>query len=187
VEIQQNKNDKEHKKTMRDSTQSAIVWPSPAISLTRLFIFAVLILGSVVLTMFSWSAFAVDGTNLPGHDYDHFNAPSAFVCRNTCGGESRCQAYTWVKPGFQGQPGYAGSRTAYPTSSKTRAAIPVRAISSRKVICGQETKSIALVPISRTSIRTAGRHARPRVPRMRSALPGRMSARAYKARVAAAG
>jgi hypothetical protein len=103
---------------MRGSTQSAIVWPSPAISLTRLFIFAVLILGSVVLTMFSWSAFAVDGTNLPGHDYDHFNAPSAFVCRNTCGGESRCQAYTWVKPGFQGPTGVCWFKDSLPNIVK---------------------------------------------------------------------
>src|SRR5436309_13182770 len=82
--------------------RSTVVWPPRAITLTRLFIFAVLILVSIVLTMFSWSAFAVDGVNLPGHDYDHFNAPSASVCRNTCGGESRCQAYIWVKPGIQG-------------------------------------------------------------------------------------
>ena len=39
---------------------------------------------AILLTMFSWSAFAVDGTNLPGHDYANFNAPSAFVCRTTC-------------------------------------------------------------------------------------------------------
>ena len=83
---------------MTGSTELVVVWLPRAVSLTRLFVFAVLILDSIVLTMFSWSAFAVDGTNLPGHDYDHFNAPSAFVCRNTCGGESRCQAYTWVKP-----------------------------------------------------------------------------------------
>ena len=82
-----------------------VIAPRRAISLTRLFIFAVLILGSIVLTMFSWSAFAVDGVNLPGRDYDHFNAPSAFVCRTTCGGESRCQAYAWVKPGIQGPSG----------------------------------------------------------------------------------
>ena len=172
---------------MRDSTQSAIVWPSPAISLTRLFIFVVLILGSVVLTMFSWSAFAVDGTNLPGHDYDHFNAPSAFVCRNTCGGESRCQAYTWVKPGFQGPTGVCWLKDSLPNIVKDACCDsgPRNFISERDLRA--EDKSIALVPISRTSIRTAGRHARPRVPRMRSALPGRMSARAYKAPVAAAG
>ena len=55
-----------------------------------------------IFTLFSGSAFAVDGVNLPGQDYANFDAPSAFVCRTTCGGESRCQAYTWVKPGIQG-------------------------------------------------------------------------------------
>jgi hypothetical protein len=47
----------------------------------------------------------VDGFNLPGSDYDSFDASSAFVCRNTCGGDARCQAWTWVKPGFQGPTG----------------------------------------------------------------------------------
>jgi hypothetical protein len=89
-----------------------------AISLTRLFIFAVLVLGSIVLTMFSWSAFAVDGVNLPGRDYDHFSAPSAFVCRTTCGGESRCQAYTWVKPGRQGQSGVCWLKYSLPNIVK---------------------------------------------------------------------
>ncbi|MDM0109239.1 PAN domain-containing protein [Variovorax sp. J22R24] len=51
------------------------------------------------------SALAVDGTNLPGSDYTNFEAPSAFVCRTSCGGESRCQAYTFVKPGIQGANG----------------------------------------------------------------------------------
>lgn len=60
---------------------------------------------TMALTMFPWSAFAVDGVNLPGKDYTHFAAPSASVCRNTCGGEPRCQAYTWVKPGIQGPQG----------------------------------------------------------------------------------
>jgi hypothetical protein len=60
----------------------------------------------------------VDGTNLPGHDYVHFNAPSAFVCRNTCGGESRCQAYTWVKPGFQGPTGVCWLKDSLPNIVK---------------------------------------------------------------------
>jgi PAN domain len=53
----------------------------------------------------SWPALAVDGTNLPGRDYANFPAHSAPVCQNTCAGESRCQAYTWVKPGIQGPSG----------------------------------------------------------------------------------
>lgn len=48
---------------------------------------------------------AVDGVNLPGSDYANFNAASPAVCRNTCGGDSRCQAWTWVKPGIQGPSG----------------------------------------------------------------------------------
>lgn len=48
---------------------------------------------------------AVDGFDLPGSDYANFNASSWFVCRNTCGGDSRCQAWTWVKPGIQGPTG----------------------------------------------------------------------------------
>jgi PAN domain-containing protein len=64
--------------------------------------------------MFSWPAFAVDGTNLPGHDYASFNAPSAFVCRTTCGGEARCQAYTWVKPGIQGPSGHCWLKDTLP-------------------------------------------------------------------------
>ena len=72
----------------------------------------------IVLTMFSGSAFAVDGTNLPGHDYANFDAPSAFVCRTTCGGESRCQAYTWVKPGIQGPSGHCWLKHTLPSIVK---------------------------------------------------------------------
>lgn len=61
---------------------------------------------AILVTMFSWPAFAVDGFNLPGHDYANFDAPSVFVCMTTCGGESRCQTYTWVKPGIQGPSGH---------------------------------------------------------------------------------
>lgn len=66
------------------------------------------------LTVCSGLAFAVDGTNLPGHDYANFDAPSAFVCRTTCGGESRCQAYTWVKPGIQGPSGHCWLKDTLP-------------------------------------------------------------------------
>ena len=53
---------------------------------------------SLFLTM---PAFAVDGVDLPGKDYRRFPAPTAALCRHSCGGEDRCQAYTWVKPGVQ--------------------------------------------------------------------------------------
>jgi PAN domain len=73
---------------------------------------------AIVLTMSPWSAFAVDGTDLPGHDYADFAAPSAFVCRTTCGGESRCQAYTWVKPGIQGPSGHCWLKHTLPNIVK---------------------------------------------------------------------
>jgi hypothetical protein len=69
---------------------------------------------AIVLTMFSCPAFAVDGTNLPGHDYADFDAPSAFVCRTTCGGEAECHAYTWVKPGIQGPSGHCWLKNTVP-------------------------------------------------------------------------
>ena len=56
----------------------------------------------VALTLLPLSAGAVDGFDQPGSDYDNFTASSAPVCRNSCAGDSRCQAWTWVKPGFQG-------------------------------------------------------------------------------------
>lgn len=61
---------------------------------------------------------AVDGTNLPGSDYANFGAPSAFVCRTSCGGESRCQAYTWVKPGIQGPHGHCWLKHTEPAIVK---------------------------------------------------------------------
>ena len=73
---------------------------------------------AIVWAMFLWLVFAVDGTNLPGHDYANFDAPSAFVCRTTCGGESRCQAYTWVKPGIQGPSGHCWLKDAVPAIVK---------------------------------------------------------------------
>lgn len=76
---------------------------------TRLFSFAALVLLS------SLPSQAVDGFNLPGFDYADFNASSAFVCRNSCGGDSRCQAWTWVKPGIQGPSGHCWLKDGVPT------------------------------------------------------------------------
>ncbi len=73
---------------------------------------------TLVLIVLSGSAIAVDGINLPGHDYANFEAPSAFVCRTTCGGESRCQAYTWVKPGIQGPGGRCWLKHSVPAIVK---------------------------------------------------------------------
>ncbi len=87
------------------------------------------------LLIFPWSAFAVDGTNLPGQDYDSFDAPSAQVCRNTCGGESRCQAYTWVKPGIQGPSGRCWLKHALPAIVKDACcdSAPRRFISNKEL------------------------------------------------------
>jgi hypothetical protein len=73
---------------------------------------------TLALALFSGSAFAVDGVNLPGRDYTHFEAPSAFVCRNSCGGDPQCQAYTWVKPGFQGPRGQCWLKNTVPNIVK---------------------------------------------------------------------
>jgi len=68
--------------------------------------------------MFSWSAFAEDGINLPGNDYANFNAPTLSSCRDTCAGESECKAYTWVKPGLQGPSGHCWLKSALPARVK---------------------------------------------------------------------
>jgi len=60
------------------------------------------------------AAYAVDGFNLPGSDYSNFNADSALVCRQTCAGDSRCKAYSWVKPGYQGSSGRCWLKTRVP-------------------------------------------------------------------------
>ena len=73
-----------------------------------------LFLAAAVLLLSSPTA-AVDGFNLPGSDYANFNADSAFVCRNSCGGDSRCQAWTWVKPGIQGPTGRCWLKHRVPT------------------------------------------------------------------------
>jgi hypothetical protein len=52
----------------------------------------------------SLPAHAVDGFNLPGSDYDNFSAGSPMLCMQTCAGDWRCRAWTWVKPGIQ-EPG----------------------------------------------------------------------------------
>jgi PAN domain len=62
----------------------------------------------------SWAALAADNQNRPGSDYDNFNAHSAFVCSNTCGGELKCRAYTYAKPGVQGPNGRCWLKNATP-------------------------------------------------------------------------
>ncbi|QPF75947.1 apple domain-containing protein [Roseateles sp. DAIF2] len=64
------------------------------------------------------TAHAVDGIDLPGFDYANFNADSPPVCRNSCGGDSRCQAWTWVKPGVQGPTGRCWLKSRLPALVK---------------------------------------------------------------------
>jgi hypothetical protein len=58
---------------------------------------------SAVLLLSCLPTSGVDGFNQPGFDYDNFEADSFFLCRHSCGGDSRCQPWTWVKPGIQGR------------------------------------------------------------------------------------
>lgn len=63
------------------------------------------ILALLLLLTAPLAAYAGDNQNRPGNDYANFDAASAFVCSNTCGGESQCKAYTFVRPGIQGPSG----------------------------------------------------------------------------------
>lgn len=73
---------------------------------------------TLLLLLACASLTAVDGVNLPGSDYTNFTADSWPVCRNTCGGDSRCQAWTWVKPGIQGPTGRCWLKHRLPTIVK---------------------------------------------------------------------
>lgn len=59
-------------------------------------------------------ALAVDGFNLPGSDYTSFDASAPLQCSNSCGGDSRCEAWTWVKPGIQGPTGRCWLKSRLP-------------------------------------------------------------------------
>jgi len=64
------------------------------------------------------AAYAVDGFNMPGLDYANFNADSSFICRDSCGGDSRCQGWTWVRPGIQGPSGHCWLKFKLPALVK---------------------------------------------------------------------
>jgi hypothetical protein len=72
------------------------------------------VLSAAVLLLSYLPAYAVDGINMPGSDYAHFNADSASICRDSCGGDSRCQGWTWVKPGIQGPSGHCWLKSRLP-------------------------------------------------------------------------
>lgn len=60
----------------------------------------------------------VDGINMPGFDYSNFNATSPAICRDSCGGDPKCQGWTWVKPGFQGPSGHCWLKFTLPNLVK---------------------------------------------------------------------
>lgn len=71
------------------------------------------VITAAMLLLFS-PALAVDGFNMPGSDYLNFNADSPLICRNSCGGDIRCQSWTWVKPGIQGPTGHCWLKNSVP-------------------------------------------------------------------------
>jgi PAN domain len=72
------------------------------------------ILAPLLFLAATLAASAGDNQNRPGSDYANFDAPSAFVCANTCAGESQCKAYTFVRPGIQGPSGRCWLKNAAP-------------------------------------------------------------------------
>jgi hypothetical protein len=85
--------------------------------ITRALIMPTCLLAAAILLR-PLSVQAVDGFDMPGSDYDNFNASSQFVCRNSCGGDSRCQGWTWVKPGIQGPSGHCWLKHRLPALVK---------------------------------------------------------------------
>lgn len=74
-----------------------------------------LILAVLVATASSATAQGVKGFNMPGGDYDNFEAHSPQVCQNTCAGEPHCKGWTWVKPGVQGPKARCWLKSSVPT------------------------------------------------------------------------
>jgi PAN domain len=72
------------------------------------------ILALLLLLIAPLAASAGDNQNRPGSDYANFDASSAFVCSNTCAGESQCKSYTFVRPGIQGPNGHCWLKNAVP-------------------------------------------------------------------------
>jgi hypothetical protein len=69
---------------------------------------------AIFMMIFAGSAFAVDGTNLPGRDYANFPAPSAFVCRTSAAASLAAKPIPGSNRGSRDQPGTAGSRVLCP-------------------------------------------------------------------------
>lgn len=85
------------------------------------------------LAFIGMAAHAGDGFDMPGSDYEHFSATSPFICRDSCGGDTRCQAWTWVKPGIQGPNAQCWLKTKVPNMVKNDCCSsgPRRSISAR--------------------------------------------------------
>ena len=60
------------------------------------------------------------GTDRPGGDYTSFDLPSADpgLCRQRCADESRCRAWTYVKPGVQGNKARCWLKSSEPPAVK---------------------------------------------------------------------
>src|SRR5262245_12872272 len=56
----------------------------------------IILIGALIALLPSGVA-ARDNVDLPGNDYRNFSAPSANLCRNSCAGDLKCKAWTWVK------------------------------------------------------------------------------------------
>jgi uncharacterized protein YkwD len=56
------------------------------------------------------------GTDRPGKDYQDFDLerPDPCACMNSCTGDSRCQAFTYVEPGIQGEKARCWLKNAVP-------------------------------------------------------------------------
>jgi hypothetical protein len=57
-------------------------------------------------------------TDRPGRDYKSFELDSNFnICESVCNRESACIAWTWVKPGVQGQKARCWLKSSVPAAS----------------------------------------------------------------------
>jgi hypothetical protein len=66
---------------------------------------------------------AVEGVNLPGNDYRSMPTENdgGTQCGITCLGEAPCRAYTWVRPGLQGQQAMCWLKTSAPPAIRDSA------------------------------------------------------------------
>lgn len=56
-------------------------------------------------------------TDRPGIDYRRFSVPAAdpAICENTCLDDPQCQAWTYVRPGVQGESAFCWLKSDVPT------------------------------------------------------------------------